>query len=68
VPLGRAINPTTKTNWKEVSVEPDTIINTKLRYIKHSSWPMLHSLSTTNEVEWKNALRIKAVLAFIRVK
>jgi len=57
VPLGRAINPITKTNWEEVGVEPDTIINTKLALYKAQQLAMLHSLSTTDEVEWKNGLQ-----------
>ena len=56
VPFGRAVNPITKTNWEEVGVEPDTIINTKLALYKAQQIAMLHSINTTDEIEWKNGL------------
>ena len=57
VPFGRAINPVTKANWEEVGVEPDTIINTRLALYKAQQLAMLHSINTTDEVEWKNGLQ-----------
>lgn len=57
VPFARAINPITKTNWEEVGVEPDTIINTKLALYKAQQLALLHSINTTNEKEWKNGLQ-----------
>ena len=57
VPFGRAINPITKSNWEEVGVEPDTIIHTKLALYKAQQIAMLHSISTTDEMEWKNGLQ-----------
>jgi hypothetical protein len=56
VPFGRAVNPITKTNWEEVGVEPDTIINTRLALYKARKIVMLHSINTTDDVEWKNGL------------
>jgi len=56
VPFGRAINPITKTNWEGIGVEPDTVINTRLALYKEQQLAMLHSISTTDEVEWKNGL------------
>jgi len=56
VPFGRAINPITKTNWEGIGVEPDTVINTRLALYKAQQLAMLHSISTTDEVEWKNGL------------
>jgi hypothetical protein len=57
VPFGRAINPVTKTNWEEVGVQPDTIINTRLALYKAQQLAMTHSINTTDEAEWKNGLQ-----------
>jgi hypothetical protein len=57
VPFGRAINPITKTNWEGVGVEPDTLINTKLALYKAQQLAMQHSIRTTNEDVWRNALQ-----------
>jgi hypothetical protein len=57
VPFGRAVNPITKTNWEEAGVEPDTVINTRLALYKAQQLAMLHSISITDEAEWKNGLQ-----------
>lgn len=57
VPFGRAINPITKTNWEEVGVEPDTVIHTSLALFKAQQLAMQHSIKTTDEEVWRNALQ-----------
>jgi hypothetical protein len=57
VPLGRAINPITKTNWEGVGVEPDTVIDTRLALYEAQRLAMQHEINTTDEVEWKNGLQ-----------
>lgn len=56
VPIGRAFNPITKSNWEEVGVAPDTVINTKLALYKAQELALERGISTSDEEPWKNAL------------
>jgi len=57
IPIGRAINPITKTNWEGVGVKPDTVISTKLALHKAHTMGMQHALRTTTIEPWKRALQ-----------
>ncbi|WP_423146083.1 S41 family peptidase [Rubrolithibacter danxiaensis] len=56
IPIGKAINPITKTNWEGVGVEPDSAINPRLALYKARQLAMKHTIATTDEAVWKNAL------------
>ncbi|TSD64639.1 hypothetical protein FFF34_012080 [Inquilinus sp. KBS0705] len=56
VPVGRAINPITKTNWERVGVKPDIIMNTKLALFRAQQLAMESTIKTTNEQQWKDGL------------
>lgn len=57
IPIGRAVNPVTKTNWEGIGVQPDTLINTRLALYKAQTLAMQNSIATTKETEWKNILQ-----------
>jgi hypothetical protein len=57
IPIGRAINPITKTNWEGIGVKPDTTINTKLALYKAQQLVLKNAIDKANEPEWKNFLQ-----------
>ena len=56
IPLGRAVNPITKTNWEGVGVKPDTLINSRLALTKAQEMAMENTLKTTKDQQWQNAV------------
>ncbi len=56
LPVGRAINPITKTNWEGVGVQPDTLIMSKLALQKAHVLAMKHSFANSTDQGWKDEL------------
>ena len=56
LPVGRAINPITKTNWEGVGVQPDTLIMTKLALQKAHILAMKNSFNNSTDQGWKDEL------------
>lgn len=57
LPIGRAINPITKTNWEGVGVQPDTLIKSRLALYKAHLLAMQQSMQTTSNKQWKDELK-----------
>lgn len=57
LPIGRAINPITKTNWEGVGVQPDTLIKSRLALYKAHLLAMQQSMQTTLNQLWKEELK-----------
>jgi C-terminal processing protease CtpA/Prc len=57
IPIGKAINPITKTNWEGVGVKPDTLIHTKQALNKAHMMGIIHTLNNTDIKPWKQALQ-----------
>ena len=57
LPVGRAINPITKTNWEGVGVQPDTVIKSRLALHKAQLLAMQYGLQTTTNNFWKDELK-----------
>jgi len=57
LPVGRAINPITKTNWEGVGVQPDSLIIPRLALQKAHILAMKNSLSVSNDPGWKDELK-----------
>jgi hypothetical protein len=57
IPMGRAINPITKTNWEGVGVKPDSLVNSKLALVKAQEIAMQYTLKNSNDEGWKDAVR-----------
>ena len=57
IPLGRSINPITKTNWEGVGVEPDTLIKSNRALYKAQNLALEYLLvKFNNDTNWKNYL------------
>ncbi|MFY7839010.1 MAG: S41 family peptidase [Lacibacter sp.] len=57
LPIGRAINPITKTNWEGAGVQPDTLIQSRLALHKAHLLAMQQSMQTTTNAQWKDELK-----------
>jgi hypothetical protein len=57
LPVGRAINPITKTNWEGVGVQPDSLTISRLALHKAHLAAMNHSIATTTNGLWKEELK-----------
>ncbi len=57
LPVGKAINPITKTNWEGVGVQPDTLTSSKMALNKAHLLAMKHSIATTANPLWKDELK-----------
>lgn len=57
LPIGRAINPITKTNWEGVGVQPDTLIKSRLALHKAHLLAIQQSIQTTDNKLWKEELK-----------
>lgn len=57
LPVGKAINPITKTNWEGVGVQPDTLTTSKLALNKAHLAAMNHGIATTTNLLWKEELK-----------
>ena len=57
LPVGRAINPITKTNWEGVGVQPDSLIMPRLALQKAHVLAMQNSLNTSTDQGWKDELK-----------
>ncbi|QHS54857.1 hypothetical protein GWR56_04575 [Mucilaginibacter sp. 14171R-50] len=57
VPVGKVVNPITKSNWEHVGVQPDTVINARLALQKAQELAMLSSIKAANDDRWKGALK-----------
>lgn len=57
LPVGKAVNPITKTNWEGVGVQPDTLIESRLALYKAHMLAMQHGLQTTTNPQWKDELK-----------
>lgn len=56
LPVGRAINPITKTNWEGVGVQPDSLIMSKLALQKAHILAMKNSFVNSTDPGWKDEL------------
>jgi C-terminal processing protease CtpA/Prc len=56
LPVGRAINPVTKTNWEGVGVQPDSLIMPRLALQKAHILAMKNSFTTSTDPGWKDEL------------
>lgn len=57
IPLGRSINPITKTNWEGVGVEPDTLIKSNRALHKAQTIALEYLLKQfNNDANWKGYL------------
>jgi hypothetical protein len=61
VPLGRAINPITKTNWEGVGVTPDVAVPAVRALHQAHTTALQKLIATTADAAWKE--RLKGVLA-----
>lgn len=59
IPVGRAINPVTKTNWEGSGVRPDTIINSRLALYKAQRLALQYLINDAKDAQWKNALQFR---------
>lgn len=57
LPVGRAINPITKTNWEGVGVQPDSLTTSRLALNKAHLAAMNHGIATTTNGLWKEELK-----------
>lgn len=57
LPVGRAINPITKTNWEGVGVQPDSLTTSRLAFHKAHLAAMNHGIATTTNGLWKEELK-----------
>jgi hypothetical protein len=56
LPVGRAINPITKTNWEGVGVQPDTVVLSKLALNKAHLMALNQGITVTTNQLWKEEL------------
>jgi hypothetical protein len=61
VPVGRAINPITKTNWEGVGVTPDVAVPAARALYQAHTTALQHLIATTDDKAWKE--RLKGTLA-----
>lgn len=57
LPVGKAVNPITKTNWEGVGVQPDSLIASRLALHKAHLLAMQQSMQTTTNPQWKDELK-----------
>ncbi len=57
LPVGKAINPITKTNWEGVGVQPDTVTSSKMALNKAHLTAMKHGIANTTNPLWKEELK-----------
>jgi hypothetical protein len=56
VPMGRAINPITKTNWEGTGVQPDTLIKSNRALYKARQIALQYLLKNSKDDDWKQRL------------
>lgn len=57
LPVGRAINPITKTNWEAVGVQPDSLTSSRMALNKAHLAAMNYGITTTKNPQWKEELK-----------
>jgi len=57
VPVGRAVNPITKTNWEGVGVKPDSIMDARLALYKAKLAAARYVQANTKDEGWKGFLQ-----------
>ena len=57
VPIGRAINPITKTNWEGVGVKPDVEVSQEIALKTAHALALKNVLEASPDEEQKSALR-----------
>ena len=57
LPVGKAINPITKTNWEGVGVQPDSVTSSKMALNKAHITAMNHGITNTKNPLWKEELK-----------
>lgn len=57
VPMGRAINPITKTNWEGVGVSPDTAVKSNRALHKAQMIALQQLIATSTDSGWKQRLQ-----------
>jgi len=58
IPVGRAINPITKTNWEGIGVQPDTVIHRSLALYKARQMATQYALQIAKAEGWKEELKV----------
>lgn len=61
IPMGRSINPITKTNWEGVGVMPDTLIKSNLALHKAQLLALTFLLQKAKSENWKNYVKDQLV-------
>jgi hypothetical protein len=57
IPVGRAINPVTKTNWEGVGVEPDVKVSRADALATAHLMALKKALEQTTDTDWKRQLQ-----------
>jgi hypothetical protein len=57
LPVGKAINPITKTNWEGVGVQPDSVTSSRLALNRAHRLAMHQVMTTTTNQLWKEELK-----------